>query len=171
MPREDTSFLVNPYNDPVVVKVIGRASFKNSAPMKSFFERLVERGKKRFVIDFKDCSAMDSTFLGILAGLGIQLMKMEPQGSVVLSRMGPRNLELVKNLGLHKILILDDEPPEGTPLNTQNWEDVEENERQSEIESARLVLQAHENLVEADASNETKFQDVISFLKSQVDDK
>jgi len=48
---------------------------------------------------------------------------------------------------------------------------VEAGERMSQIENARLVLQAHENLVEVDASNKTKFQDVISFLKSQMDEK
>lgn len=41
----------------------------------------------------------------------------------------------------------------------------------AEVESARMVLQAHENLVEIDESNRTKFQDVISFLKNQVDRK
>jgi len=38
----------------------------------------------------------------------------------------------------------------------------------SELEQARLVLQAHENLVAADASNQAKFQDVLTFLKEQV---
>jgi hypothetical protein len=39
---------------------------------------------------------------------------------------------------------------------------------QGELESARSVLAAHENLVAADAANQAKFQDVLSFLKSRV---
>ena len=52
-----------------------------------------------------------------------------------------------------------------------NLEAVGDKGKLSEVENARLVLEAHENLVEIDASNRTKFQDVISFLKNQVEDK
>jgi DNA recombination-dependent growth factor C len=37
-----------------------------------------------------------------------------------------------------------------------------------EIENARLVLEAHENLVATDADNATKFQDVLAFLRNQI---
>lgn len=171
MPQDEPHFLVNPYDDPVIVKITGKASFLNSGPVKDLFDRLVDQGKQRFVVDFQHCTGMDSTFLGILAGLGIRLMKMEPRGSVVLCRLGDRNRELVRNLGLHRLLILDEgealegaEPKEGL-------EAVDAGKRLSEVENARLVLQAHENLVEIDASNKTKFQDVISFLKNQMDEQ
>jgi hypothetical protein len=41
----------------------------------------------------------------------------------------------------------------------------------SELEHARLVLQAHENLVTTDESNRSKFQDVLTFLKNRVEPK
>jgi anti-anti-sigma regulatory factor len=172
MSKDEPHFLVNPYDDPVVVKINGKASFLNSSPVKDLFDQLVEQGKNRFVIDFQQCSGMDSTFLGILAGLGIKLMKAEPKGTVVLTRLGARNQELVRNLGLHRLLILDDGEalPEGGG-NGGNLQAVDETTHLSEVENARLVLQAHENLVELDASNKTKFQDVISFLKNQMDEK
>ena len=170
MPQDDPHFLVNPYDDPVIVKINGKASFLNSGPMKDLFERLVDQGKSRFVVDFQQCSGMDSTFLGILAGLGIRLMKAEPKGTVVLTRLGARNRELVRNLGLHRLLILDDgDSAPGEPDGNQ-LEAVKNDAHLSEVENARLVLQAHENLVEIDASNKTKFQDVISFLKNQMEE-
>jgi anti-anti-sigma regulatory factor len=172
MAQDDPHFLVNPYDDPVIVKINGKASFLNSAPMKDLFDQLVEQGKSRFVIDFQQCSGMDSTFLGILAGLGIKLMKAEPKGTVVLSRLGTRNRELVRNLGLHRLLILDDgDAVPGTSGDSSQLEAVDDKSHLSEVENARLVLQAHENLVEIDASNKTKFQDVISFLKNQMEEK
>jgi hypothetical protein len=39
----------------------------------------------------------------------------------------------------------------------------------SEVENARFVLEAHENLLLADDANAGKFQDVIAFLKNRVD--
>jgi hypothetical protein len=41
----------------------------------------------------------------------------------------------------------------------------------TELESARLVLEAHENLVAVDEANRSKFQDVLTFLKSRVAQK
>ena len=169
MSQEEPQFLVNPYDDPVIVKIAGKASFMNSGPVKDLFDQLVEQGKSRFVIDFQHCSGMDSTFLGILAGLGIKLMKLEPKGTVVLSRLGTRNTELVRNLGLHRLLILDD--GESSSANSGKLEELDGKSHLSEVENARLVLQAHENLVEIDASNKTKFQDVISFLKNQMEEQ
>jgi hypothetical protein len=38
-----------------------------------------------------------------------------------------------------------------------------------ELEGARLVLEAHENLVAADPTNQGKFQDVLAVLRNRVD--
>lgn len=171
MPQDEPQFLVNAYDDPVVVRVVGKASFMNSSPVKELFEQLLERGKSRFVIDFQKCSGMDSTFLGILAGLGIRLMNQSPKGSVVLCRLGSRNLELIENLGLHRLLVLDKGDAESRLSGSEHLEELKDTGKLSMVENARMVLEAHENLVEIDSSNRTKFQDVISFLKNQVEDK
>lgn len=170
MAQEEPQFLVNPYEDPVIVKIRGKASFLNSSPVKDLFDQLTRQGKQRFVIDFQECTGMDSTFLGILAGLGIKLMQMEPKGSVVLCRLGTRNRELVRNLGLHRLLTVDEGAGEDVP-GGEGFAPVQQGNRLSEVENARLVLEAHENLIEVDASNQTKFQDVISFLKNQMDEQ
>lgn len=166
---EDPQFLVNPYNEPVIIQLNGKASFMNSAPLKDFFSRMIEQGKRNFVVDFDRCKGMDSTFLGILAGLGIELIKMDQPGSVVLTRLGDRNLELVRNLGLHRIMTVDDGQADADASDTAEALDLTPAQR-GEVENARLVLQAHENLVEIDESNKSKFQDVISFLKNQMDE-
>lgn len=169
MANEEPQFIVNAYDDPVVLKVVGRASFLNSGPIKDLFDRLVSQGKRRFVIDFQKCAGMDSTFLGIIAGLGLQMLKLSPPGAVVLCRLGDRNRELVRNLGLHRILIMETEG--GPAMEGSGKGEVLGAERKlTELENARLVLEAHENLVELDASNKTRFQDVISYLQSQIDE-
>ena len=169
MAQEEPHFLVNPYEDPIVVKINGKASFLNSAPVKELFDHLLELGRSRFVIDFENCTGMDSTFLGILAGLGINLMKQDDGGSVVLCRLSERNLELIQNLGLHRLLTVDTGDVAESLPSGEEMEAVKEDGKRSQVESARMVLQAHENLVEIDESNKTKFQDVISFLKNQME--
>lgn len=161
------SFLVDAYSDPVLIRIEGRASFQNSSGLKDFITEMIRQGKKRLVIDFQNCVSMDSTFLGVLAGAAIEMRKQQPPGSLVLARMGQRNLELVRNLGLHRLLTID--TGESKVDFDKASAPIAPSSALSEIEHARLVLQAHENLVAADESNQTKFQDVLTFLRSRVE--
>jgi anti-sigma B factor antagonist len=158
-------YLVDAYSDPVAVRITGRACFQNSVCLRDFVTEMLKQGKTRFVFDFLHCTSMDSTFLGVLAGIALELKKRPGGGSLVLARLGPRNLELVRNLGLHRLLTVDGgEHPVGFGKSEQSLVCPD----QSELDQARLVLEAHENLVTADEANRTKFQDVLAFLKNRV---
>lgn len=164
-------YLVDASSDPVVVRIDGRASFQNSGCLREFISEMLRGGRSRFVLDFQQCAGMDSTFLGVLAGAAIELhkqRKVSPNGSLVVTRVGARNLELMRNLGLHRLLTID--PGEGAE-NQRKCDTPLEPKKASEIENARLVLEAHENLVNADESNRTKFQDVLTFLRNRVEQK
>lgn len=162
-------YLVDAYSDPVVVRLEGRACFTNSACLQDFFTEMVGQGKLHFVIDFLHCTSMDSTFLGVLAGLALELRRKSPPGSLVVCQVGRRNLELLRNLGLHRLLTVDagDAAPglERAPLA------LECTVNRNEVEHARLMLEAHENLVAADPANQGKFQDVMAFLRHRVERK
>lgn len=168
MPDGEAAFLVNPYSDPVLVKIQGRASFLNATPVGEFFRQMVGEGKRRFLIDFEKCTGMDSTFLGILAGAGINLMKVKPAGQMILSRLSPRNLELVRNLGLDRLMAIDGKEVLQQLDEATGHLDPKELPH-SDAEKARMVLQAHENLIELDPANADKFQDVIAFLRNQAE--
>jgi anti-sigma B factor antagonist len=161
-------YLVDAYSDPVVVRIDGRACFQNSACLRDFVTEMLRQGKSRFVIDFQHCSSMDSTFLGVLAGIALELKRSGRPSSFVVTRVGQRNLELMRNLGLHRLLSIDGGEMRvgfdtaGRQLTCPD---------RSEVENARLVLEAHENLVAADEANRAKFQDVLSFLRTRVEQK
>jgi len=165
-PAAKPIYLVDASADPVLVRIEGRACFQNSACLRDFFVEMRRQGKSRFVLDFQHCQNMDSTFLGVLAGAALELRKLQPPGSMVLTRVGPHNLELFRNLGLHRLLMIDAGdyragPGHGTtPLSCAG---------RTELENARLALEAHENLVACDEANRSKFQDVLSFLKNRVE--
>jgi anti-sigma B factor antagonist len=162
------AYLVDAYSDPVVIRVVGRASFQNSGCLRDFVTEMLRLGRTRFVLDFQACASMDSTFLGVLAGTAIELNKSTKNGSLVAARLAPRNLELIRNLGLHRLLVVDSG---ATNVNFEKCSTPLKPERVSDIETARQVLEAHENLVEADEVNRTKFQDVLAFLRNRVEQK
>ncbi len=158
-------YLVDAYSDPVVIRIDGRACFQNSACLRDFITEMLRQGKTRFVLDFQTCTSMDSTFLGVLAGAALDLKKSAPGGSLVLARVGQRNLELIRNLGLHRLLTVD---ATDFPMNFNQCATALPCAEHSDLEQARLVLESHENLVTADESNRNKFQDVLAFLKNRV---
>jgi anti-sigma B factor antagonist len=162
------TFLVDAYADPVAVRIEGRASFANSASLKDFVAEMMRQGKTRFVIDFVACTSMDSTFLGVLAGIALSLRRLSPPGSLTLARVGERNLELIRNLGLHRLATVD---AGNFPMNFTGTAQALDCQAKTELESARLVLEAHENLINADAANAAKFQDVLAFLRNRVESR
>jgi anti-sigma B factor antagonist len=160
------SFLVDAYADPVLVRIEGRASFANGGGLKDFLSEMIRQGKHRFVMDFSQCTSMDSTFLGVLAGAALELRRQKPPGTLTMVRVSERNLELIRNLGLHKFATVESGD---FPMNFGGGAQVLDNHKKSEIESAKLVLEAHENLVAADSANAAKFQDVLAFLRNRVE--
>ena len=160
------TFLVDAYADPVLVRIDGRASFANSGSLKDFFGQMIKQGKPRFVVDFQLCTSMDSTFLGVLAGAALELRRLTPPGALTLVRVGERNLELIRNLGLHRLATVD---AGQFQMNFGGGAQALDTKAKTEIESARLVLEAHEHLVTADAANAAKFQDVLAFLRNRVE--
>lgn len=164
-------YLVDPDSDPVLIRIKGRASLHNSQQIKDFFHQSIREGKRRFVVDFQSCAGMDSTFLGVLAGTAIDLRKTSPAGSLVFCRLGTRNLELIRNLGLHRLATVDTSPSE-TSLEVAEGaaEKALRGPKTTELEQARLCLKAHESLIEADKGNVGKFRDVISLLKDRIEE-
>lgn len=161
-------FLVNADSDPVVVRIDGRACFQNSTCLRDFITVMFAQGRTRLVLDFQRCASMDSTFLGVLAGAAIELRKQGGGGSLVAARVSERHLELMRSLGLHRLLTITSGEPAAT---LAKCDTPLEPKKSSELESAQQVLEAHENLVQADEANREKFQDVVAFLRTRLEQK
>ncbi len=156
-------FQVDPYSDPVVVRICGRASFQNSAPLSTFFQEMIVEGPPRFIIDFENCTGMDSTFLGIIAGAALETRKGSG-GYLALMRLGERNLELVRNLGLHRLAKVD------TGKLEQQLEDTDATQplEGDQAVTRKVLIEAHENLAGINEENLEKFQDIVEYLKSRT---
>ena len=161
-------YLVDCDSDPVRVRISGKANFQNSACLKDFLQHMLAEGKSRFLLDFEQCATMDSTFLGVLAGAALEIKRKAPEGKLTLFRLGTRNLELVRSLGLHRLMQLESGELSVALTDSSHALNCE---GKSELDNAKLALEAHQNLVKFDESNRVKFQDVLTFLKNKVDKK
>jgi anti-sigma B factor antagonist len=148
------------------VRVFQKASFLNCAPLRSFFEECMAAGRRNYVVDFQECSSMDSTFLGILVGLAMKLRKFEDDGRLTLINLQGRNLETVQNLGIHKIA---DVNPDDLSSDDRELNDLENNEGRDSVGS-ETICQAHKTLMELNERNSKMFCDVVNFLERQKED-
>lgn len=144
---------------PVVwVRVAGRGTFQNSTGLKDFAAEMMRRGHREFIVDLRDCELMDSTFMGTLAGIALRL---GAEGRLQVVRANTRCRQVMKNLGLDRVLTLEDDAagPEPTPpLQDAEGDPPREAKRET-------IIEAHRNLVAADPENEVRFKDVIDFLQ------
>ncbi len=161
----NSNFIVDVYSDPICLRIKGRANYLNCAPVNDFFNTITQKNNITIMVDLAECTGMDSTFLGLLAGVALEFKKQDKKSTIYLTNVNNRNLESIENLGLN--LILKVNPSEDT-LAPHNILNKLQYLNTSKTASPETILQAHQNLVHAQPANSHKFQDVISFLKKQI---
>ena len=164
--NKETHYKVHVTPENAFVRVFQKASFLNCAPLRSFFEECMVVGRRNYVVDFQECSSMDSTFLGILVGLAMKLRKFEDDGRLTLINLQGRNLETVQNLGIHKIA---DVNPDDLSSDDRDLDDLENKEDRDSVGS-ETICQAHKTLMELNERNSKMFCDVVNFLERQKED-
>jgi len=161
----------------VFVQVIGRGTYQNAEPVRQFGKDWMEKACQRFHVDLAQCAGMDSTFLGVLAGLGLKLRAHGQSGGLHLFNAGDHNLQSCQSLGLDQLARLEYGPPDaGTcPLPPESvfrklpdTDLTALNKPRDKAGTTRLMLEAHEDLCRVDERNEGKFRDVKQFLREEV---
>lgn len=152
----------------VWIKIEGRANFNSSVDFKALVNGLVEKGDKRFILDLTECVLMDSTFLGVLAGLGMKFSGARNGGqgvSIELLNPSARIADLLENLGIEHLFKVVC----GPELDTNRLEPMEHTPgTHDRKEVSRTCLEAHQTLMDINPANVTKFKDVAQFLAEDL---
>ena len=157
----------NPYKvhitpERIFVKIFEKASYLNCDPLRKFFDDQIKNGPTQFVLDFQDCSMIDSTFLGIVVSLTLKNRKKSDDGSVVLINLKGRNLETVRNLGIHQIANVSSQ----SVTCKDDLENLSGNSDDIAVDT-KTIYNAHKALMELNDKNLKMFSDVVSFLEQK----
>jgi len=164
----------------VHVRVVGRGTFQNGQPLRRYAQDMLAQGCDEFFVDLNQCQGMDSTFLGVLAGIGLKLSQTDAKGRVHIVNVSARNMELLQTLGLDRLFDVNITgrdhtrhpfPSETDFLLLPHSETVDTTQRLSKHDTASFMLEAHDDLVRADPRNAPKFQDLTKFLRDKVTDQ
>ncbi len=147
------------------MRVEGKGSFLSSTGLKDFGKEMANRGYRDFVVDLQKCPVMDSTFMGTLASIALRLRELG-SGQLRVVRVNERNRDLIRNLGLDQLFAIVEEidiavaptvPSEALPRDPVD-----------KATQAVTMLEAHEELVQANPANAAKFKDVLDYLKQDL---
>ncbi len=151
------------------IKIKGRANFTSSLDFKTVIEELIGKGFSCIVLDLTDCLLMDSTFLGVLAGLGLKMNsdKKADGHAIELMNPNPRIAELLENLGvLHLFHVMAGPAPEMAAGGVEQAAVPEVKASREEVISN--CLEAHKLLMAIDPANIPKFKEVTQFLAEDL---
>jgi anti-sigma B factor antagonist len=160
-------------NGRVYVRVVGRGTFQNSQPLRVFALGKIEQGQGEFIVDLGRCQGMDSTFLGVLAGIGLRLRQNGRDATIGVVNIGSRNLELLEMLGLDRLFTMNSGTvPALDETEYENLPDTDLTQLTHPLdkdETADLMIEAHDNLIRADERNAVKFKELTRFLRETIE--
>jgi anti-anti-sigma factor len=163
--QTNDQILVGESGEKVFISVEGRGNFQNSHPMKEYALAMLDQGKKTFIVNLKQCSGMDSTFMGVLAGLAIRLRKSEG-AKLRLIHVSPHNKELLETLGLSQLVeIVETLEESASPVSPLPATDP------NKTQVATHMLEAHQTLSDLSEINQIKFKNVIHYIKENLGKK
>ena len=167
------SILVGCFGDVAWIRVEGAGSHQNSERLRDFSRRRIREGTESFVVDLANCPTMDSTFMGTLTALALELKRRGGKGAgIEILNANERNRVSLTKLGLQNLMRIDEEGtswPDERELVAQNLSRPlapADLDRQERIE---MVLEAHEALIKANAENRSRFQDVLEYLQRDLE--
>lgn len=160
------------------IRIVGRANFTSSVDFKRLVHQLQEDGAREIVLDLRECRLMDSTFLGVLAGLGSKCSApsensaaaneqgaangQKPGCIIELYQPSERVTELLDNLGVLELFrVINDAPP------FDCFHPVEDGGA-SRTEINRTCLDAHRKLMETSPENERRFKDAADYFAKSL---
>ena len=147
------------------IKVPGRANYATSIDLKNLVGELRQRGFSEFVLDLRECLTMDSTFLGVLAGLVLRNNHPEPAApNIELLNPNERVLDLIENLGVLSMFRVKYEEIPPTLL----FEPANDLATPSKEEVTRNCLEAHRTLMKINPANIPKFKEVAQFMAEDL---
>jgi anti-sigma B factor antagonist len=166
MKESSAKLMVALLDQVVCIKINGRADFNLSLDLEKLIYELRERGYRRFLIELRDCVMMDSTYLGMLSGIGLKFADAshQPDSPLELLNPSPRIAEVLESLGVAHLFKITQCPD----FFAANFEPLSLGAGTSKAEVTRACLEAHKILMGINPENVNKFKDVAKFLAEDL---
>ena len=153
------------------LRVLGRATFTVGPVLKQFGTAAIEEGCTRMVLDASACEGMDSTFMGVLAGMATRLAR-QTGGKMLILNVPDKLFEVLSTLGLNQLmecrrLGAAPEPLLKPPLTAPDLSPI--SAVSADLQTTQhVMLEAHTDLAAVSAENQLRFKDVLTYLREDA---
>ena len=159
-------YLVAEQDNVVFFKLKGTLKYTMSIRFDAYIEKLIRQNTfTNVVFDITEAEYIDSTNLGLLAKLGEFIRTRKNKNAIIIST-NENITQLLESVGFQDYFtILEDE---------KNFSsDFEEIPQQTgnDVESAKMIVDAHKHLMKLNEENKSVFQDIVSLLEEEVQER
>ena len=143
------------------IKFCGTVRYSHCGGLESHIDQLFDKADfEEVVVDLEEAEILDSTALGLLARVAIELKKITEIQPVVFVKKGELS-NILKRVCFDQVFNIISDAKIDTLDDYSELKDV----AQDEQEVLRRVIDAHKYLAKVDASNEDMFKDITQALK------
>jgi len=147
----------------VQIRVIGRATFKISRELREYGISMIHQGAGNLIVDLSSCQGMDSTFMGVLAMIGLAARR--ENAVVTMVNAGEHHRRLLDGIGISRLFqFTDEEVPEVT------WQSLCRAAAGAAAPGpvADTIVEAHRTLMQVTPENVPRFKDVVEMLTGET---
>ncbi len=144
------------------VRVHGRATFKIAPALRDFVTHELQHARLGVLIDFSECTAVDSTFVGTLTSLSLHCRRAG-RGCIKLFNVPTNVYDVLRTLGLTMVL----DVAGAGDANVITYQTAK-TAAPSRTEITALMLDAHQTLAALNEKNALEFHNVIEFLRNSL---
>ena len=155
---KETGVTILPRESGYLIQAVGRANFDYAVPLRELSKDLT--GQEPVCLDLSGCTAMDSTFMGVMAMMGLKARRCGK--AIEIAGAGDHLKALLRGLGVQKLFSFIDRAPAIADAAAPAMSG-------DRTVTAETVLEAHQTLVEADDGNAERFRQVIEFARTDVE--
>lgn len=154
----------------VILRVRGPGVYALGPVLKHFGGVCASEGCSALLLDLTECDTVDSTFLGVVAGLAMKFRRRQGGGRVFLFGASERIADNLRTLGLSQMApLLSPEKLEhelpGLAWNPGAMRRIDLHPPPDKLVARQTMLEAHENLSTLSEVNAEIFKNVLSVLR------
>ncbi len=152
--------------DMLALRVRGHGTWREAHALNAWVEGAIEAGTKGAAIDLGDVPYLDSTFVGTIVGVQRVLMR-RGAGEAVLYGVADKLRAIFHELRVG--VVIHDIRSEAFPYDVE-WSPISTEEPGRE-QLTRLVLAAHESLMDIEESNVPRFAKAVDMLRAELNEE
>jgi anti-anti-sigma regulatory factor len=170
VPESEHGLYAATRGDTVILRVRGPGVYSLGPVLKHFGAVCADEGCATLVLDLAECEVVDSTFLGVVAGLAMKFRRRPGGGRVLLVGAAERIAENLRTLGLSQMAPLLTPADAARELPGLVWDPaamrrIDLHPPPDKRLTRQTMLEAHENLSTLSEANAEVFKNVLAVLR------